>query len=43
VDELDLPDTKAMFMEQGSLDEKKNKEMQEYLDAKNKEVIENGL
>ena len=40
VDELDLPDTKALFLESGaSLEDKKAKEMQEYLDAVNKEVI----
>ena len=41
VDELDLPDTKALFLESGaSLEDKRAKEMQEYLDAVNKEVIE---
>ena len=40
MDELDLPDTKALFLESGaSLEDKKAKEMQEYLDAVNKEVI----
>ena len=41
MDELDLPDTRALFLESGvNLEDKKAKEMQEYLDAVNKEVIE---
>ena len=40
VDELELPDTRALFLESGvNLEDKKAKEMQEYLDAVNKEVI----
>ena len=41
MDELELPDTRALFLESGvNLEDKKAKEMQEYLDAVNKEVIE---
>lgn len=32
--------TRKLFIEQGTLDEVKARELQEYLDAKNKEVIE---
>ena len=41
MDELDLPDTRALFLESGAaaLEDAKAKEMQEYLDAVNKEVI----
>ena len=40
MDELELPDTRALFLESGvNLEDKKAKEMQEYLDAVNKEVI----
>jgi len=38
VDDLEVEDTKKLFMEQGSWDKRHKKEMQEYLDAKNKEV-----
>ena len=34
-----MPDTKALFMEAGTLEDAMAKEMQEYLDAVNKEVI----
>ena len=41
VDDLELPDTRALFLESGiDLEDKRAKEMQEYLDAVNKEVIE---
>ena len=39
VDELDVPETKRLFLEPGSLDKKKAKEQKEYLDALNQEVI----
>ena len=40
VDELEADtDTRKLFMEQGTLDEKMQKELAEYIDAKNKEVI----
>ena len=39
VDDLEEEDTKKLFLEQGTLEEAKQKELQEYLDAKNKEVI----
>ena len=40
VDELETEtDTRKLFLEQGTLEEKKAKEVAEYLDAKNKEVI----
>lgn len=32
-----------LFLEQGTFEDKKQKELQEYLDAKNKEVIEAAL
>ncbi len=32
-------DTHKLFLEQGTLEEKKSKELAEYIDAKNKEVI----
>ena len=39
VDELEEnTDTRKLFLEQGNLEEKKAKELAEYLDAKNKEV-----
>ena len=39
VDELETEtDTRKLFLEQGTLEEKKAKEVAEYLDAKNKEV-----
>ena len=38
MDELEEPDTKKLFLEQGSWETKQRKEMQEYLDAKNQEV-----
>ncbi len=38
VDDLEVEDTKKLFLEQGTWDAKHRKEMQEYLDAKNKEV-----
>ena len=42
VDELETEtDTRKLFLEQGTLEEKKAKEVAEYLDAKNKEVIRN--
>ena len=34
-------DTHKLFLEQGTLEEKKQKELAEYIDAKNKEVITN--
>ena len=41
MDDLELPDTRALFLESGvDLEDKRAKEMQEYLDAVNKEVIE---
>ena len=41
VDELEgNTDTRKLFLEQGTLEEKKAKELAEYIDAKNKEVIE---
>ena len=40
VDELEGgTDTHKLFLEQGTLEEKKQKELAEYIDAKNKEVI----
>ena len=43
MDDLELPDTRALFLESGvDLEDKRAKEMQEYLDAVNKEVIERG-
>ena len=40
MDELELPDTRALFLESGiNLEDKRAKEMQEYLDAVNKEVM----
>ena len=40
VDELeDETDTRKLFLEQGTLEEAKQKELAEYIDAKNKEVI----
>ena len=40
VDELEAEtDTRKLFLEQGTLEEAKAKEIAEYLDAKNKEVI----
>ena len=40
MDELEADtDTRKLFMEQGTLDEKMQKELAEYIDAKNKEVI----
>ncbi len=39
VDDLEVEDTKKLFLEQGTWEAKQKKEMQEYLDAKNKEVI----
>ena len=39
VDELeDETDTRKLFLEQGTLEEAKQKELAEYIDAKNKEV-----
>ena len=39
VDELEgNTDTRKLFLEQGTLEEKKAKELAEYIDAKNKEV-----
>ena len=38
VDELEIETTKRLFLEQGTWDSKHKKEMQEYLDARNKEV-----
>ena len=39
MDELEADtDTRKLFMEQGTLDEKMQKELAEYIDAKNKEV-----
>ncbi len=39
MDELnEETDTKKLFLEQGNLEEKQQKELAEYLDAKNKEV-----
>lgn len=38
MDELES-NTHQLFLEQGNLEEKKAKELAEYLDAKNKEVI----
>ena len=39
VEDLEVPETKRLFMEQNTLDAKKSKEQKEYLDALNKEVI----
>ena len=39
VDDLEEEDTKKLFLEQGTFEEAKQKELQEYLDAKNKEVM----
>ena len=39
MEDLELPDTKQLFMEQGSLDARMAKEQKEYLDALNKEVM----
>ena len=40
MDELEgNTDTRKLFLEQGTLEEKKAKELAEYIDAKNKEVI----
>lgn len=36
------PDTKQLFLEQGTWESKQEKEMQEYLDALNKQVIDLG-
>ena len=39
MDELEgNTDTRKLFLEQGTLEEKKQKELAEYIDAKNKEV-----
>lgn len=39
MDELEQEtDTRKLFLEQGILEDQKQKEVQEYLDAKNKEV-----
>lgn len=38
MDDLEVEDTKKLFLEQGAWEAKQKKEMQEYLDAKNKEV-----
>ena len=39
VEDLEIPETKRLFLEQNTLDAKKSKEQKEYLDALNKEVI----
>jgi len=39
VEDLEVPETKRLFMEQNTLDAKKSKEQKEYLDALNKEEI----
>ena len=39
VEDLEVPETKRLFIEQNTLDAKKSKEQKEYLDALNKEVI----
>ena len=38
VEDLEVPETKRLFLEQNALDAKKSKEQKEYLDALNKEV-----
>jgi len=39
VEDLEIPETKRLFLEQNTLDAKKSKEQKEYLDALNKEEI----
>ena len=39
VEDLEVPETKRLFLEQNTLDAKQSKEQKEYLDALNKEVI----
>ena len=39
IEDLEIPETKRLFMKQNSLESKLTKEEKEYLDALNKEVI----